>query len=515
MTTLARVGPAVFPLYGPPEFPVAKYVQRLTHPYMTARSPAADQYRYELCRMNPVMFALHYLGRRHLTMPDDRGRTIHALASMHLELAASARRWAVRDLGAGQVRDAYAWPRKSGKTSWSLLVLPLWAMAYRHRNYLVVYSDTEGQAAQHLSTLKLELADNDRLARDFPDLVEPLRVGGRAIRNTATAYLAANGAMIEAKGMNSATLGAKFRERRPDALLLDEIEPVEGKYSAEQKKRRLTDMIDGIFEVNDSAVVHITGTTVMSGSIVDDLLRGADWVKAQGITVHHVRGIETDPVSGEERSCWPRRWSLDELRAKRERNPRGYSKNYENAPISEDGTFWRAEHITYDPMTDWLTDRILVIDPATKSKKSNDETGIGKLAFAGSMRRVVVEDVIGVRLPPDQLRAQVHATVRRNGIRLILVDTTNGGDHVLNTLNPLPAGVRVKPVHIKRSKLDRFTDLHDLYLRSPAQVVHARPISGLEAQMLSYPNVLHDDQLDVVALGVEHWLPESFRGAGK
>lgn len=507
MTVLQRTDAAPLPLVGPPGFPTAKYVERLTHPYMAANTRAGREFRFEVCRMNPLLFGLHYC-RRHLGLVDPAtGDTVHSFAEFHVEMAVAARRWAMRELGSGQVRDAWAWPRKSGKTTMALLVLPLWAMAYRHRRYIVVYSDTEGQAAQHLRTLKLELDDNDRLWRDFPNLCEPMRAGGRAVRSTATSYLAANDTMIEAKGMNSATLGAKFREVRPDCLLLDEIEPQESKYSLEQKNKRLLDVREGIFECNDQAVVQITGTTVCLGSIVDDLVSGRDWVGAENIRVHCTPGIVEDPLTGEERSCWPQRWSLEELRGKRARNPRSWAKNYENRPVSADGTFWRPEHITYATLERELTDRVMVVDPAAKSSKKNDETGIALLGYARDLGRVVVENVAGVRLQPDQLRQRVHATCRIYGVRTILCDVTNGGDWVLNGLEPTPPGVRIVPVQISgRSKLDRITELHDRYLRVPPRVVHAKPLTALEAQMFGYPNVLTDDLIDSVALGAQYLL---------
>lgn len=510
MSALTRVGP-VWPLYGPPDFPVDKYVARLSHPIMSERSARGREYRYQVCRADPIMFGLHYMANS-LRLPNGRGGHLHAIADMHVEIARAALRWTVPDLAPMQVRDAHLWPRRGGKTTWSLKVLPAWAMAFRHRGYLVFYADVVGQATQHLTSLRLEFRTNERLRRDFPDLVEPMRHGGRPIRDERAAYYAANGVMVEAKGMNSATLGAKWRDMRPDCMLLDEIQPQKGKWSAKQAETRLEDIRQGLFEQNDRAVVQITGTTILGGCIMDQLRQRADWVPRERINVNHVPGLIPDPVTGEERSCWELNWPTPLLVRKREDNPRHFAANYDNAPVVDGGTFWRQEHVTYDPLSSWLTDRILVIDPATKSKKSNDETGIGKLAFAGSLRRVVVEDVVGVRLPPDLLRAQVHAWVRRWGIKLILVDTTNGGDHVLNTLRPLPPEVEMASVHIRRSKLDRFTDLHDLYLRRPAQVVHARPISVLESQMMSYPRVRHDDLIDVVALGAEWWLPEAFRG---
>lgn len=514
MTLLQRFDSPTLPLIGPSGFPTAKYVERLRHPYMTENSRRAREFRFEVCRTNPILFGLHYL-RPHLTITDAQGRQLHTLAAMHVEIASAARRWAVPNLGPKAVRDAWVWPRRSGKTCWAFLLIPLWALAFEHRKYLVFYSDVKDQSERHLSTLKMELVDNERLRRDFPNLCEPLRTDGHVVRNSASAYLARSSAMIEAKGMNSATLGVKFRERRPDALALDEIEPVEGRYSPDLKKRRLIDMIDGILPCNEEAVVSLTGTTVAADSIMHDVIRGETWVQAERFAVHHTPGIVADPITGEETSCWPARWDLEYLRNDRLTNPRSHAKNFENAPIDPDGTFWTSEHIAYKDIQDSLTDRILVIDPAAKSGRKNDETGIGKFGFDSARQQMVVEDVVGVRLPPDQLRARVRATVEIHKIRTVLVDVTNGGSWVVNGLDDMPRGTRIVPVHIGgRSKLDRITELHDRYLRTPPMVVHARPIPKLESLLCSYPNVMFDDQIDVVALAAQ-WFIDGPAKVGK
>jgi phage terminase large subunit-like protein len=128
------------------------------------------------------------------------------------------------------------------------------------------------------------------------------------------------------------------------------------------------------------------------------------------------------------------------------------------------------------------------------------------LGWAGNVRKTLVERCCGVRLAPTPLRELVHSIVRNNGIKLIVVDVTNGGDHVLNTLAPLPAGVKILPVNLRAPKASRFSTLHDRYQRG--QVVHARPITGLEKQLKSYPKVMHDDRIDAVCLGVEYFFGE-------
>ena len=490
---------------GPPGFPVQKYLDRLWHAARTVNTPEGRAFRYEMCRGDPVAFALYYL-REHLELKQEDGTIVRALSELHVDFARSARRWAAPRLEPKAVRDVWVAPRYAAKSTWLFLILALWAMAYGYLKFIVVYGDTEDMVSMHFKTLRMELANNDRLRRDFPELCEPMRASGRNVMDNAGGYLAVSGARIMIKGMNSATLGVKLGQHRPDALFFDDIEPKKGSYSLDKKKKRLEDLIDVILPCNPEAVVQVAGTTVMHGSIIHDMVEGKDWVRAERFQVHHYKGILTDPATGEERSMWPQKWPLEFLHEERAENPRGFAKNYENRPRGEEGTFWVPAHISRPSpaLLAGLSDRIGVVDPAAKSSKKNDETGIAMLSYSGEHERIVVEDVVGVRLDPATLRVRVHTSVLRHRIRLLLVDVTNGGDHVLHTLQNLPNGAKILPVQLRRSKVDRFTDLHDLYLRRV--VLHARQIWALEEQMFSYPNVGTDDLIDAVCLGVEYFM---------
>lgn len=493
-------------LYGPPGMqpPLSRYLSRLTDSRMADGLPIDADWRRAACKHSPILFALYYL-RDHVSMPDGSV----ALSEFHVEIAMAAKRWARDDVGPKEIRDAWVAPREAAKSTWLFLILTIWALAYGHRKFIVVYSDIEKTAKDHLKNLKLELSQNERLRRDFPELCEPLKIGGRPVMNDAFGYLAGSGVAIAVRGMNSATLGVKLRERRPDALFFDDIEPKEGNYSVEAKEKRLVDLVEAIFPCNLKAVVQIVGTTVMHGSIIHDIIEGKDWVDAENIEVHHFKGIIEDPVTGEERSCWPQKWTLEFLRAERanKKTRRSYAKNFENRPVAPDGTYWDDDDIVYDGSLDrFITDRILVVDPAAKSRKRNDETGIAMLGHASALGKVVVERVIGVRLKPKEARELVHSIVANNGIRVVVIDVTNGGDHVLETFGTLPNRAKIFTVNLKRSKADRFTTLHYRYQHE--KVVHARPIPQLEAQQKAYPKTLHDDRIDATCLGVEYFYGE-------
>ena len=501
-------------LYGPPGMspPIERYFDMLMDPNMRdgrlLKDPGAIAWRRRMCKHSPILFALYYL-REHVKIPDGRGNTLHALSEFHVTIAMAAKEWTKSKMAPKECRHAWIAPRHAAKSTWLFLILALWCLAYGHRKFIAVYADTEDMAMRHLSSLKREFDDNDRLRRDFPELCTALRVDGRKAMDNAAAYLGANGNLIMVKGMNSATLGVKYRERRPDALFFDDVQPKKGNYSIDRKEKRLEDLLDAILPCNDEAVVQLVGTSVMHGCIVHDLIEGKPWVGVANFQVHYFPGIVEDPVTGEERSCWPQKWSLEYLRSERITDKRGYAKNFENRPVAPDGTYWDDDDIVHDAsMSRWITERVLVVDPAAKAKKSNDETGIGMLGWAATYKTTVVERVIGVRLKPAETRELVLSIVRSNGIHWIIVDVTNGGDHVLDTFAPLPSGVKILSVTLRRSKADRFARLHGLYQNR--KVVHARPIPTLESQEKAWSprGGLLDDRIDAVALGDEYFRGE-------
>jgi phage terminase large subunit-like protein len=242
----------------------------------------------------------------------------------------------------------------------------------------------------------------------------------------------------------------------------------------------------------------------MAGSIIDDIMNGKEWVAKQNIRLHYFPAIVEDPVTGKEASCWPERWPLGYLRYKRREDPRFFAKNFENRPVAPNGTYWDDDDIHYRPeLVQHIEQRIMVLDPAAKSAKTNDETGIALLGWAGNVQTTVVERVRGVREKPAELRKLVHQIVRNNEIKFVVVDITNGGDWVLEGLSPLPNGAKFVTVNLRASKDDRFTELH--YRCQLGKVVFVRPFPEAESQMKAYPKTVHDDRIDVIALGDEYF----------
>ncbi|BDE58987.1 hypothetical protein REA19_20030 [Prescottella equi] len=234
---------------------------------------------------DPLLFAVLYLSH-HLEEPGQPP----SLAQFHLDLAEYAKTWR-NETG----RDCWIAPRKSGKTTWLFLLLPLWAAAHGHVRFIAAFSDSASQASDHLDTFKKELDQNVLIRKDYPDLCRPMMRGAvkRYVSQSNEQIQQANGFSFSAKGVDSKSLGMKIGALRPDLILLDDIEPNESNYSVHEAEKRKRTILDSIFYLNERARVVIVGTTTMSNSIIDQIRKVGELRK------QHQKSLQTKSSSAD------------------------------------------------------------------------------------------------------------------------------------------------------------------------------------------------------------------------
>ena len=113
-------------------------------------------------------------------------------------------------------RLAVAAPRGHAKSTVMSLQNVLHAALYGYKRYILLISDTAEQAAAFLEAVKAELEDNEALLAAFG----PQR-GAVWKKNV---ILLQNGARIDALGSGQKVRGRRHRARRPDLILLDDVE---------------------------------------------------------------------------------------------------------------------------------------------------------------------------------------------------------------------------------------------------------------------------------------------------
>jgi phage terminase large subunit-like protein len=482
------------------------------------RGDVASELRRRVTRDDPMLFALIYLGR-HLT---DAGTGRITLSVVHHAWAATAKRWTKRQTKPARSRRAEIAPREMGKTTWHFLLLPMWGAAHGHIGFAAAFADSSKQAETHLATFKSELDNNPLIRADFPELVEPKRRAlGQVAADRVSLYHAKSGFVFAAAGADSRNLGLKVGDRRPDLIIVDDIEPHEEAYSARLAEKRLATLREAIFPLNVKAHVIIVGTVTMHGSIVHQIVKrraGQDaddlyaWVDEEKIRARHWLPIITGD-DGERRSIWPTKWPLTYLESIE--HTRQYAKNYANDPLGADGDYWQMgdfRRLAFDDVDPLVEYEVISVDPAVTSNDSSDFTAISAVGFAPKTKQCVVYEARAVKLPADQIRLRVIGFAERALMRghhvLVIIETNQGGDlWATRVLHNLP--FKVKAYSVSAPKPVRATDALDHYQRG--RVAHAAGLGDVEGQMVAFPRAPYDDLVDSTGAGVRYFLSKKRR----
>lgn len=471
---------------------------------------------------DPVAFAIIYLGH-HLRGPSTGDRI--TLSDVHREWARYALTWRTPPERPAESRHAFVAPREMGKSTWHFLILPLWGAVNRHVSFVVAFAHSAGQSETHLQTFKNELDTNALLRADFPELCTPARrPSGTQVADRQGMLHTRMGFIFAARGIDGGFLGLKVGSKRPDLIVLDDVEPDEASYSPYLAEKRLGTITDAVFPLNIYARVALVGTVTMPGSIMHQLVKVAQgvaedeeekWIKDEGIQPHYHEPILTND-DGTRRSVWPEKWSLEYLESIE--HTRSFTKNYLNDPMGRDGAYWTKDDFRYGTLGVEATRWILQLDPAVTTKGTSDWTGwavvacrpeqrVKTLQGPGALRPAMVEVVAAgrVKLAGEDLRRFVlRKLVEWDKIKAVRVESNQGGDLWYTVLHDLP--VKLLTLTNSEPKEIRFAWALDYYQTGGGRVLHRERIRPAEEEMVAFPRAAHDDVADAVVGGVLFFL---------
>jgi len=144
--------------------------------------------------------------------------------------------------------------RGSAKTTVSMLFYPIWAIVTGRKHFLVLISDTFGQIKEHIYNIKSELENNQRLIEDFGPFDIEKETQKKQEWQMTSMIIPSYDAKVVGKSAGQKVRGIRYKQWRPDLIIVDDIEDLEMVRTKEQR---------------DKTHRWLTGNVIPDGKVVE------------------------------------------------------------------------------------------------------------------------------------------------------------------------------------------------------------------------------------------------------
>jgi len=319
-------------------------------------------------------------------------------------------------------------PRGHGKSQVISFLLILWCICYAYKKNILLVSDTNDQAKQFIMAIKQELEDNDLLREDFGDLV------GRIVWSQDK-IVTANDIQVFGRGAGQKLRGVKYRNTRPDLVIIDDLENDESVETEAQRKKLRNWFLKALMPVGNPQTDFVyIGTVLHYESLLQELLTSkkfSNWNRKRYQAVYKFSSSplwdewerimsdisREDPAEdaynfyktnrnemiGDTETLWP---SSDpdyyyNLMIMRWQDEEAFASEYQNDPISDKLRVFPEEWIQYWEELPEIVEVHGAIDPSMGKDKS-DRAAIIWLGKSRDNYLYAMEVIMG-RYKPDVL----------------------------------------------------------------------------------------------------------------
>jgi predicted phage terminase large subunit-like protein len=434
-----------------------------------------------MCEKDLYLFAIRYFSH-YLRQPSSR---FHKYLYTFLSDNTNNRKKHSRGF-----KHAIAAPRGNAKSSIISAIYPLWCIAYNKKNFIIIVSDTVGQAVDFLADIKREIDNNALLLRDFPHLSGK----GPTWRNDE--IITKNDIKVMALGTGSKIRGRRFGTRRPDLIIFDDIENTD-MVRSESERTHIRE------EWFDKDAMHVAGE---KGTFTDFLFVGTIIGKEallptwKGILFKSVYTFSTSPLWDEWGKLYKNRFDEDRIDTARKffeesreemldgtevlwpegdpyydlmieklSNPRSFESEKQNNPLDPSRIIITIDQLRFESFshTDWIQ---RIIKNKRNPRYGALDPSLGKKAGDYSCICTLVRDlktgfilVLGFSLKKRDVDAQIKAILefhKDHRYKLFAVETNVFqlvvADNLRKASRKAGIYVPVKDVIVKTDKKMRF-----------------------------------------------------------
>lgn len=256
------------------------------------------------------------------------------------------------------MRAVFKWPRGHAKSVHLDIGIPLWLKFQGELHVMVLVGKSEDNADALLGDLQAELQYNNYIIQDFG---EQYNAGtwqeGEFVTKDRCAFFS--------RGRGQSPRGLRFREMRPDYIVIDDLDDDEMCRS----ESRVREMTKWVKEALFGCFGGKGGRFIMVGNLI-----GKNSVLQKIIDSDTVHTSSVNAIDKHGNPAWPERYTIDYLKGIEQfMGYRSFQKEYMNNPITE-GAVFSEQWIRYKPMLKlkFYESIVVYVDPSWKSSGKND-----------------------------------------------------------------------------------------------------------------------------------------------
>ena len=415
---------------------------------------------------------------------------------------------------------AIAAPRAHAKSTTVTHAYTLACLLFRERSYAIIVSETVTQSVQFLGDLKKELLDNEDLRELFgvsslvKDTEEDLicqMTDGHQFR-------------VQAKGAEQKVRGLKWKNKRPDLIICDDIEGDEAVQSKERRDKFKRWFNGALLPCRSSTgIVRIVGTILHLDSLLEGLMpeRQLTGSKAKSLIntpLSQYTDVRTSWKSIKFRAhtddfssiLWKERWSkvkLIEERARYVIQGLGdvYSQEYLNVPLDESNTFFRrSDFLPRREEDKKLNLNYYITADLAISQRERADYSVFAVAGMDDSGRLHLINVVRARMDAQEIVNTILTLQKLYKPSLFGIEAGTIQKSIGPFLNKemLSTGIFV-PLQLLKPSVDKITRARSIQARMRANACKfdkdAEWYQTFEEELMRFPRDRHDDQVDTWA----------------
>lgn len=174
--------------------------------------------------------------------------------------------------------------RGSSKTTMAMLFLPIFAVVTEWKHHIILVADTFTQAKDHLYNLKSELETNQRLIEDFGSFDVRIETQKKEEWQKSSMIIPNYDVKIVGKSTGQKVRGTRYKQWRPDLIVIDDIEDLETVRTKEQRDKTHRWLVGNVLPAGEKGrTKHVLiGNLLHSDGIMNRIKKEIDEKKREG-----------------------------------------------------------------------------------------------------------------------------------------------------------------------------------------------------------------------------------------